>query len=596
MESKISTRLKNAIKKNASSLSRASSISLNPNTSSNNISPNPSSASPNPALASPNPRHVSPNPNATNGTTLAIPPGKGRTSRSGSAPKMERPKGAIEDKFPMYSGDRCVPSHYKLHEPIGFGASSTVFRATFWPLVEGWKEGMGEEKEREMISGFTEGERSYCAVKVIDIDRIGCGWEGVDRLRRETQLMSLSKHPNLLRVRGEWVLGSKLYIATRLMRKGSILDIMRHSHPSGFPEPIIATIMKQCLEGLAYLHTNGWLHRDIKAGNLLVDHDGTVLLADFGVSSSVLHYSDHKQKKMQKGRKSFVGTPCYMAPEVVLGREYDYKGAPPPECFPNSLLNGCIADIYSYGITLLELSLGRAPSSLFSPDKVLLKTIHEDSPTLEREPEGVSWTYSRSMKEMVDLCLQKNPSKRPTAATLLAHPFFRSARKESYLVSEILKDLPPLEKTLQRRKKPSTQTLTHHKHLSWDFHSVHSSSPGPGGHGHHEDEDPFEHFAGVGPASRRSRDPSHHDRSVSFDFGSGSLSRRSRSRSREAGGAKRHVSDLFREENMKEEEGKESESSESAEGESSGFEGRKAASTTSEESAERNGDKEEAKS
>lgn len=82
-----------------------------------------------------------------------------------------------------------------------------------------------------------------------------------------------------------------------------------------------------------YLHLNGWLHRDVKAANLLVDDDGTVLLADFGVSSSLFQDASSPQldkmvaKNGVASRKSFVGTPCWMAPEVVERREYDSKGA-----------------------------------------------------------------------------------------------------------------------------------------------------------------------------------------------------------------------------------------------------------------------------
>ena len=116
----------------------------------------------------------------------------------------------------------------------GFGASSIVYQGVFKPLDKA------------------------CAIKVIDLEAYG---RDTEELRRETQLMSLSKHPNVLRVRGCWVEGSKLHIATRLMSSGSMLDIMRFSHPDGFDETIIASALKQALEGLNYLHVNGWLHR-----------------------------------------------------------------------------------------------------------------------------------------------------------------------------------------------------------------------------------------------------------------------------------------------------------------------------------------------
>lgn len=83
---------------------------------------------------------------------------------------------------------------------------------------------------------------------------------------------------------------------------GSCLDIIKIGFPDGLDEISIATILKQALEGLAYLHKNGHIHRDVKAGNLLMDEDGTVLLADFGVSSSLMETGERGV------RKTFVGT------------------------------------------------------------------------------------------------------------------------------------------------------------------------------------------------------------------------------------------------------------------------------------------------
>ncbi|GAA5889674.1 hypothetical protein JCM5296_002428 [Sporobolomyces johnsonii] len=348
--------------------------------------------------------------------------------------------GAVEDEWPLYS---CRPGDYEIGESIGFGSSSVVHLATFCPAK-------ASPKPAPLP----------CAVKVIDVDKLSSAGD-IDRLRRETQLMALSKHPNVLRVRGEWIEGSKLYIAVRYMTHGSLLDISRYAFPDGFDENVIATALQQALHGLLYLHQNGWLHRDIKAANLLVDDDGTVLLADFGVSSSLFQEIGSSSKQgtdsnLFSPRKSFVGTPCWMAPEVVERRAYDSK-----------------ADIWSFGITALELASGRAPNSLYPPAKALSKTILDDPPELDRE--GGKYKYSRAMKEMIDSCLQKDPKKRPTAEKLLQHPFFRSAKKKSYLVSAILEDLPPLQDRQQRRRKASagtTDTIG-----SWNFQPTMPGTP-----------------------------------------------------------------------------------------------------------------------
>lgn len=150
-------------------------------------------------------------------------------------------------------------------------------------------------------------------------------------------------------------------------------------------------------------------------------------------------------------RKSFVGTPCWMAPEIIERKPYDSK-----------------ADIWSLGITALELTLGRAPNSYFSPEKILAKLIQEPSPALNRE--GGKHKYGKALEDFVAACLQKNPTKRcvsfsrfpspklnptlrrPASDKLSQHPFLRLAKKKSHLVNTILVDLPSLQNRQQRRQ------------------------------------------------------------------------------------------------------------------------------------------------
>lgn len=359
--------------------------------------------------------------------------------------------GAVEDGFIMYS-DRA--QDYAIGNPIGFGASSVVYYATFQP------QGAAPVQ---------------CALKVIDLDVLPPN--ALPLLRRETQLMALSKHPNVLRVRGTWMDGHKLYIALRLMRSGSVADVMRYGWPGGFEEEVIKCVLKQALEGLNYLHVNGFIHRDVKGANLLIDEDGTVLLGDLGVAASLteedlpattfkrtIHFestaatsrdsSDRGRPRLRHKRKSFVGTPCWMAPEVISQKNYDSQ-----------------ADMWSFGITALELAQGRPPYSRESSHRVLMKIAQDEPPTLDRQ--GGEQKYSRAFKEIVESCLVKDPAKRPTAAQLLASPFFKSAKKKSYLVDKILAGLPPLSERQERRRLPSV--ASHSSIGSWDFsHTVHS--------------------------------------------------------------------------------------------------------------------------
>ncbi|KAF9160121.1 hypothetical protein DFQ26_005871 [Actinomortierella ambigua] len=309
------------------------------------------------------------------------------------------------------------PDDYDIRQPIGYGSSAVVYNAYYKPL------------------------NKRIAIKVIDLDMFERNQ--IDELRRETQVMALCKHPNVLRVNGAFVADSKLYIVTPYLSAGSCLDIMKTAYPDGFDEVTIATILKQALQGLDYLHKNGHIHRDVKAGNLLVDEDGSVLLADFGVSSSLMENGDRRGM-----RKTFVGTPCWMAPEVMEQAGYDYK-----------------ADIWSFGITAIELATGHAPFAKYPPIKVLMLTLSNDPPTLDRE--STKHRYSKLLKEMIDTCLQKDPSRRPTAEKLLGHSFFKQAKKKSYLVSGILHNLPPLEQ--RPPKKAAPKQVMPQKGVSWDF-------------------------------------------------------------------------------------------------------------------------------
>ncbi|KAI7818409.1 kinase-like domain-containing protein [Gamsiella multidivaricata] len=297
------------------------------------------------------------------------------------------------------------PEDYDVRLPIGYGSSAVVYDAYYKPL------------------------NRRVAIKVIDLDMFERNQ--IDELRRETQVMALCKHPNVLRVNGAFVTESKLYIVTPYLSAGSCLDIMKTAYPDGFDEISIATILKQALQGLDYLHKNGHIHRqvgDVKAGNLLMDDDGSVLLADFGVSSSLMENGDRRGM-----RKTFVGTPCWMAPEVMEQAGYDYK-----------------ADIWSFGITAIELATGHAPFAKYPPIKVLMLTLSNDPPTLDRE--STKHRYSKLLKEMIDSCLQKDPTRRPSAEKLLNHSFFKQAKKKSYLVTSLLANLPPLEQRPPKSK------------------------------------------------------------------------------------------------------------------------------------------------
>ncbi|XP_059276419.1 serine/threonine-protein kinase BLUS1-like isoform X1 [Lycium ferocissimum] len=285
------------------------------------------------------------------------------------------------------------PNDYKLLEEVGYGASATVYRAIYLPFNE------------------------VIAVKCLDLDRCN---SNLDDIRREAQTMSLIDHPNVIKSFCSFVVESYLWVVMPFMAEGSCLHLMKIAYPDGFEESAICSMLKETLKALEYLHRHGHIHRDVKSGNILLDTNGAVKLGDFGVSACMFDSGDR-----QRSRNTFVGTPCWMAPEVLQpGTGYDFK-----------------ADIWSFGITALELAHGHAPFSKYPPMKVLLMTIQNAPPGLDYDRDK---KFSKSFKEMVAMCLVKDQTKRPTAEKLLKHSFFKNAKPPELSVKKLFADLPPL--------------------------------------------------------------------------------------------------------------------------------------------------------
>ena len=207
---------------------------------------------------------------------------------------------------------------------------------------------------------------------------------------------------------GAYLKGKELWIILEYCDGGSLFDLVELSEGS-LTEKQIATIIYMVLEGLAYLHKKKKIHRDIKAANILLTLNGVAKLTDFGVSAQL--------KNTQSRMHSKIGSPYWMSPEVLTQNSYSY-----------------FVDIWSLGITCIELAEGRPPYSEKKPN-FAMRYIVESPPRGFKD--GSRW--SKEFNDFVSKCLEMEPNNRPTAKVLLEHPWITKHFESTEVIADLVK-------------------------------------------------------------------------------------------------------------------------------------------------------------
>lgn len=262
---------------------------------------------------------------------------------------------------------------------------------------------LGEELGRgaygQVYKGLDTVTGETVAIKQISLS--GVSQENLQSVMGEIDLLKTLNHKNIVKYIGSFKTRTHLYIILEYMESGALSSIIKPNKFDVFPEALAAVYIAQVLQGLAYLHEQGVVHRDIKGANILTTKDGLVKLADFGVAAKLGELEEHRNELQQH----VVGTPYWMAPEVIEMTQVT-----------------AASDIWSVGCLIIELLTGYPPYFDLQPMSALFRIVQDEHPPL---PEVVS----PAMEDFLLKCFNKDPVLRPNAITLLQHEWVQINRR-----------------------------------------------------------------------------------------------------------------------------------------------------------------------
>jgi len=267
---------------------------------------------------------------------------------------------------------------------------------------------LGKGASGGVFTAYQVGTNLSVAIKQMDLDK----QPKKDLIINEILVMRASNHPNIVNYIDSFLYKNELWVVMEYMEGGSLTDVVTANLMS---EGQIAAVSRETCQGLEHLLRHGVIHRDIKSDNVLLSLNGDIKLTDFGFCAQI--------GESGAKRTTMVGTPYWMAPEVVTRKEYGHK-----------------VDIWSLGIMAIEMIEGEPPYLNQNPLKALYLIATNGTPTIAN-PENLSSVF----RDYLNKTLEVNVDKRPDANGLLQHPFFK--------VSEPLRTLTPLIKAARELSK-----------------------------------------------------------------------------------------------------------------------------------------------